>query len=95
MCDAIYERALYDRTKPNKMKIKLKRKKTYSSLSVARVSFYLHTVLCLRRARGLFDESAKKFRLKFGNVETLLDGVGSEHHVIVDAGRVHDDGGEQ
>jgi len=73
----------------------MKRKKTYSSLSVARVSFYLHTVLCLRRARGLFDEGTKEFRLKFGNVETLLDGVGGEHHVVVDASGVHHNGGEE
>ena len=67
-----------------------------TNLSVAVISLYLHTVLGVRsRTRGLLDEGAQEFRLKIWNIEALLDGVGSEHHVVVDAGRVHHDGGKE
>ncbi len=64
-------------------------------MSVAVISLYLHTMLGVRRARGLFDEGAEQFWLQFRNVQALLDGVGGQHHVVVDSGRVHDDGREQ
>ena len=58
-------------------------------MSVAVISLYLHTMLGVRRARGLLDEGAQQLRLELRDVQALLDGVGRQHHVVVDPGRVH------
>ena len=44
---------------------------------------------------GLLGQLAEELRLQLGHLQALLDGVGGQHHVVVDAGRVQDHRSEQ
>ena len=77
---------------------------TYSRMLDAvrvQLALYLNPSLLAGRvrdgveARGLLDEGAEELGLQLGHVQAELERVGRQHHVVVDAGRLHHHRGEQ
>lgn len=66
--------------------------RTYSGLFAQFLCVYLHasprTNLLSRVPTRLLDETAYQFVLQLGHVQGMLQGVLSEHDVIVDAGLI-------
>ena len=59
------------------------------------VGLLLLLLLCQDDPAGLLGQLAEELRLQLRHVQALLDGVGRQQHVVVDAGRVQDHRGEQ